>query len=168
MATWELAWPTIRRHEGGLVDDPHDPGGITNHGVSLRFLRGIDPEADAETIRALTEAQAAAILRREFWDRQHLDDVESQGVATKIADTSVNVGNVRAGQIVQMALVALGELIRVDGMIGPRTIVGINDAPPELLLFQIREHQAAYYRALVERRPALGRFLKGWLARAAE
>ena len=27
-------------HEGGLVDDGDDPGGITNRGISLRFLQG--------------------------------------------------------------------------------------------------------------------------------
>ena len=51
---WVLGW------EGGLVDDPDDPGGVTKYGISQRA----HPELD---IRSLTIDQAKAIYYTDYW-----------------------------------------------------------------------------------------------------
>ena len=50
----------IVRREGGFVNDPDDPGGATNHGVTLATLRGLkadltgDGRVDVADVKALT------------------------------------------------------------------------------------------------------------------
>ena len=82
MGCFEKAHAFVARMEGGFVDDPADPGGTTNYGVSLRFLKSQGLEAgdidgdgdiDADDIRALTPERAAGVLRRAFWDVFPLD-----------------------------------------------------------------------------------------------
>ena len=50
-ASFDQAHVFTARWEGGLTDHPSDPGGITNHGVSLRWLRQLAAEAEAEARR---------------------------------------------------------------------------------------------------------------------
>ena len=44
MADFLKAHAFTARWEGRLVDHPSDPGGITNYGVSLRWLRSLGSE----------------------------------------------------------------------------------------------------------------------------
>lgn len=46
----------------GLVDDPHDPGGLTNFGIAQRWHPDVD-------VRNLSLAGATALYRTEYWDK---------------------------------------------------------------------------------------------------
>lgn len=50
--SFDMAHAFTARWEGGLTDHPADPGGITNHGVSLRWLQQLAAEAAADCRRA--------------------------------------------------------------------------------------------------------------------
>jgi lysozyme family protein len=62
MSDFNQAVKVILQHEGGYVDNPNDPGGATNYGISLRFLADHpesgdfngDGEVDAEDIANMT------------------------------------------------------------------------------------------------------------------
>jgi hypothetical protein len=77
--TFDLAQAFTEPAEGGLVDHPNDPGGLTNLGVSLRFLKdeGIDIDGDGVISRAdiyaMTPGKTKAVFRRAFWDKLQLD-----------------------------------------------------------------------------------------------
>jgi hypothetical protein len=71
--------------EGGLVDDPADPGGLTKYGISKRQYPDVD-------IRNLTLEQAKAIYLRDYWNTHDLDALE-YGKALLVFDTAVNGGN---------------------------------------------------------------------------
>ena len=58
---------TLQR-EGGHVNDPDDPGGETNFGLSKRAYPYLD-------IAGLTLDQATHIYRRDYWDRPGLNRV---------------------------------------------------------------------------------------------
>lgn len=151
MATFEAAIPATLAWEGGLVDDPNDPGGVTNFGISKRSYPDLD-------IRALTREQACEIYRREFWQ---YDGIESQAVASKLFDAGVNLGTHRAVLFMQ-ALVG----VPADGRYGPLTEGGVNGSQEQILLPAYRARLADYYRALVQAHPQLQKFIRGWLRRA--
>jgi lysozyme family protein len=73
MANFDLFLPLLLEFEGGYVDDPEDPGGETNKGVTMAVFRecslellGIDPTSDA--LKALTDAQAGIIYKARYWN----------------------------------------------------------------------------------------------------
>ena len=151
----------VLKHEGGYVNDPQDPGGETKYGISKRSYPHLD-------IRALTEDQAVAIYRKDWWERYGYDRIESVDVAAKVFDLAVNMGATAAHRCLQRALHACGQRhVKVDGVIGPQTIGAANTVnPPEMLLAALRAEAAAHYRSLIDHNPSLERFRKGWENRA--
>ncbi len=153
----------VLEHEGGLADDPDDPGGITKHGISLRSY----PHLGANGIRSLTVEQAKDIYYRDWWRRLRCPEIHDDRVAQKYLDTSVNVGRSAGTKILQRALREVGQSVAVDGKIGPQTLTATNRADPDTLLAAVRRIQAEHYRALIRRNPRLAKFERGWMTRAA-
>ena len=58
---FDTAFKRLIGHEGGLTENPNDPGGLTNYGISQRSYPNVD-------IRNLTVNQAKDIYQRDFWD----------------------------------------------------------------------------------------------------
>jgi len=159
--TFDAAATIVLAHEGGLVDDPADPGGITNFGISLRSY----PELGAAGIRALTQEQVKAIYRRDWWLRYGWNELPS-GLATKLLDIGVNIGADSVHRALQRALRANGISVSEDGRLGPATHAAIAQAEPGALLAAFRSEVAGHYRQIAAQRPTAQRFIQGWLARA--
>lgn len=66
MENWEKAVEFILSKEGGYVNDPKDPGGETNFGISKRKF----PEID---IKSLTRESAKELYKRVYWVGNNLD-----------------------------------------------------------------------------------------------
>ena len=156
---FKRAVEVVLRHEGGYVNDPHDPGGETKYGISKRSYPNLD-------IRNLTREQAIAIYRRDWWDRYGYGQIADQNVATKIFDMAVNMGPQTAHRILQQALIWIGHRVTLDGIIGPETIGATNAANPKRLLEALRCLSAMHYYQIVRHNRAMERFLVGWLSRA--
>ncbi|GEO82287.1 glycoside hydrolase family 108 protein [Pararhodospirillum oryzae] len=180
---WAAALAAVLAHEGGYVDDPHDPGGATQWGISLRWLCLLDDDAgdidgdgdvDADDVRALTPAQAGALYYKEWWAPLRCPQMPPP-IAIKLFDTAINVGQRRAVRMLQQALNAQRVQPRLteDGLLGPRTLAAVQ-APmwvqsptmTKALLAAMAEAQESYYQGLVDRKPARARYLRGWTRRA--
>jgi len=105
---FDTAFDRLIGHEGGYVNDPNDPGGETNWGISKRSYPTVD-------IRNLTREQAKAIYRRDFWNRIHADELPD-GTAFQAFDFAVNSGIETAVRKLQRALG-----VADDGRWGPVT-----------------------------------------------
>jgi lysozyme family protein len=138
-------------HEGGLVDDNRDMGGLTKYGISQHAYPGLD-------IRALTVADAKAIYLRDYWGPTGCDAVPD-GIKADLFDAAVN-GGVR--QAVRLLQRAVGEL--EDGVLGPRTIQAINSMPTLRLVARFNGARLAFLTGLSVW-PTFGR---GWAMRIAE
>jgi lysozyme family protein len=158
---FDRAVEIVLAHEGGLVDDPADPGGVTNYGISLRSY----PELGATGIRGLTTGQAKEIYRRDWWLRYGWDDLPPP-VGAKLLDIGVNIGADAVHRALQRALRATGLSLIEDGMLGPATHAAAAQAEPNALLAALRSEVAGHYRAIASLHPAEQRFLQGWLVRA--
>lgn len=93
---FDLAFDRLMGHEGGYVNDPKDPGGETQWGISKRSYPKLK-------IRDLTRAEAKEIYRADFWDRVHADHLHD-GVAFQAFDFAVNSGIPTAIRYLQRAL----------------------------------------------------------------
>jgi lysozyme family protein len=150
MADFNLAIPVVLKNEGGLVDNPNDPGGLTKFGISQRAYPNLD-------IRNLTVERATEIYHRDFWKFGGIID---QDFATKLFDSYVNMEH-KAIKIVQNLVGVLQ-----DGLYGPETEKMINGREPKGLLIAYKYALCEYYQNLVKNDPSLGVFIVGWLRRA--
>lgn len=173
MADFKLFFPTLLRHEGGFVDDPVDPGGATNKGVTLgtfkqcaQRLLGVAPTLDA--LKALTDDQAGVIYKALYWDPIQGDRIGLQPLADIVFDFQVNAGN-RSAKLLQQVLNDLGAKppLAVDGAIGKGTLAALQACDQKAAYARFKQGRIDYYRNLAEQRPALRKFLKGWLNRVA-
>ena len=165
MAEFSLFLPMLLRHEGGLVDHPSDPGGLTQMGISMatfkqqaKPLLGLDPTP--ENLKKLTQAQAGAIYRACYWNPLHCDDWPLQNLANIVCDHAVNAGLRRGVLLLQEAL-NNPSLVK-DGVMGPATIQALRASDEVATYNACKQLRIEYYTALGQRMPM---FLKGWLNR---
>jgi lysozyme family protein len=172
----------IVAREGGFVNDPDDPGGATNHGVTIGTLRrlGIDVNRDTRIdiadVRALTRAQAVEIYLDHYFTRPGIAALP-EALQASVFDMFVNAGG-NAVKILQRLLSDMGFPCEPDGEIGPQTIRAAqmaHEAAPSHLVDAYGIARRNYYYALADRRPASRKFARtrnggkgGWILRAEE
>lgn len=173
MARFDLFLPTLLRFEGGFVNDPADPGGATNKGITLATFRAFGPslglaDTSVDALRRLTDDQAGRIYKAHYWDRLQADAITLQPLAELLVDFYVNAGG-HAVTVLQRQLNATGADPRLneDGGFGPATAAALLRAEPLVTYRGLRERRIAYYERLVDAKPALRKFLRGWLNRVA-
>lgn len=146
--------------EGGYVDDPADKGGATNMGITRRTLaawRG--SKVTKNDVLNLGEREARQIYYRSYWMAVKCSKMPA-GVDVILFDAAVNHGPVNAGKILQRALSAK---VKIDGIIGTRTIKAVNS---EHYYIQLVEN-IAVERALIYAK-GNPKFHKGWYRRLLE
>jgi lysozyme family protein len=172
----------IVAREGGFVNDPNDPGGATNFGVTIGTMRrlGLDLTADGQVteadVRALTREQAVTIFIEHYHDRPGIVLLPPALRAT-VFDMQVNAG-ANAVRILQRLLRDFGQDIAVDGAIGPRTAAAaaaVWDAQGARLVDAYGIARRNFYYAIADARPASRRYARrrdggkgGWIRRAEE
>ncbi len=172
----------IVRREGGYVNDPDDPGGATNHGVTLQTMKGLgmdlnrDGRIDVVDVKALTSEQAAAIYIRHYFQAPHLNLLPA-ALQPSVFDMQVNAGS-NAVRILQRLCTAFGKPLKDDGVIGPitaRTVAEVLEAAPEHLVDAYGIARRNYYYRLADQRPTSRKYARardggkgGWITRAEE
>jgi lysozyme family protein len=165
------ALATVLAHEGGYQAMPDDPGNWTSGKIGIGELKGTKFGLSAAAypsldIASLTEAEAAAIYRRDYWDRWRFARLPP-AMAAKLFDAAVNIGIESAVRALQRALRAAGSArLAEDGALGSETIEAARAVSVDIVLPALREALAGHYRLIAAKNPAEARFLNGWLARA--
>lgn len=146
------SWPKAKQwtlaYEGGYVNDPDDPGGPTNKGITQRVYDAYRKRLGEplQSVRLITAAEVDAIYRSQYWDAVRGDDLPA-GLDFALWDFAVNSGTSRAIKELQKIVGT-----KVDGVIGERTLAkikGVND-------------QVALVTRLCEARLDFCKKLKGW------
>lgn len=180
MKTVEQIAAEIVAREGGYVNDPDDPGGATQYGVTIGTLRrlGIDLNKDGRTdlkdLRSLTRAQAAQIFVEYYFRRPRLAELP-KSIQASVFDMYVNAG-ANAIRILQRLLIRMGFTLTVDGVIGPQTLAAAAEAErvaPHHFADAYGIERRNYYYALGDQRPASRKYARardggkgGWITRA--
>lgn len=147
-SNWQPAMAIELRFEGGKVDDPRDPGGRTNQGVTQRVFsawlrqRGL-PVRD---VYLMTAAERDAIYRQQYGDKIEFDALPP-GVDLVVLDGAINSG---VGQSIKWLQRCLG--ITADGVMGNVTLTATQNYP---------DHDALI-AAMCARRMAFLKNLKHW------
>ena len=144
--SFEQAVAMVLRHEGGYVNDPRDPGGETRFGISKRAYPDVD-------ILRLTEDEAKAIYKRDYWDKLRTDEIP-EPLAICLFDAAVNMGRDKAVRLLQRACG-----VAQDGVMGGNTIAAANRLSDAVVRFST-ERCIAYTGIR-----GFDTFGKGWLRR---
>lgn len=168
--------------EGGYVNDPDDPGGATNFGVTIHTMRrlGLDLDHDGiitpADVRRLTRDQAVGIFLEHYYKRPLIAELPEPLQAT-VFDMYVNAGG-NAVKILQRLLVEMGQSVSVDGALGPQSIQAVRRAyraSPDYFVDAYGIARRNYYFRLADRRVASRKYARtragskgGWIKRAEE
>lgn len=158
-----LGW--LLQHEGGFVNHPDDPGGLTNKGITARVYQQwladtVDADAivDEQTMRNIPDGHVEQIYREEYWNRLSCDKLAS-GIDWFCFDFGVNAGVGRAARTLQRTVGA-----KVDGGIGPQTLAAVKEMDPIEVVEEMHRRRQAFY----ERLKTFETFGKGWTRRNQE
>ncbi len=172
----------IVAREGGYVNDPDDPGGATNYGVTIHTMRRLgldltnDGRIDTEDVKVLTRAHAVSIFVEHYYRRPKIDHLPD-ALQSSVFDMYVNAG-ANAVKILQRLLGEMRIDVSVDGVIGPQTSKAVRqamEAAPDHFVDAYGIARRNYYYELATRRPASRKFARrrnggkgGWIKRAEE
>ncbi len=173
---------SIVAREGGFVNDPDDPGGATNHGVTIHTMRrlGLDLDGDGQVteqdVRVLTREQAVTIFINHYFNRPNIRLLPTT-LQASVFDMYVNAG-ANAVRILQRLLQDMRIAVTVDGVIGPQTIAATEQGMAAAVDHFVDAYGIArrnYYYALADARPASRKYARrldggkgGWITRAEE
>ncbi|MCF2872798.1 holin-associated N-acetylmuramidase [Octadecabacter sp. G9-8] len=172
----------IVAREGGYVNDADDPGGATNHGVTIHTMRRLgldldgDGQVDEQDVRVLSRDLAVEIFVDHYFDRPRIKDLPAD-LHPSVFDMYVNSG-ANAVKILQRLLHDMRIEVAVDGGIGPQTIAATQQALAAAPAHFVDAYGIArrnYYYALGDARPASRKYARrldggkgGWITRAEE
>lgn len=157
--TFDTMFKYILMVEGGYTNNKNDKGGTTNYGITknVALMYGYN-------VANITKEQAKDIYYKRYYLKNKLDKVHSNKIALSILDWNINSG-IWAIKKAQLTLNNLGYMIRIDGIIGQKTIDCLNAVDVDVFLNEYHRIQELFYKAIVNNNPTQKVFLNGWLNR---
>ncbi|MCG7357127.1 hypothetical protein MHL39_10800 [Roseomonas mucosa] len=159
---WSSCISSVLVSEGGFVNNPADPGGATNRGITLAALSEWRGRAcSVAEVKALAEQEAREIYRARYWNPIQGDALPA-GLGLALFDFAVNSGISRAVKTLQACM---GFSTRdCDGVLGPATLRAILARPPAKLISALCDARLAFMRSL----RTWATFGRGWSNRVAK
>jgi lysozyme family protein len=156
---WGAALAAVLHHEGGFVNHPLDPGGITNLGCTKATWEKWcgRPVTEAE-MRALSPADVSPLYKEKYWGKVKGDELPA-GVDYVVFDTAINSGPGRAAKLLQETIGTTP-----DGAIGPLTLRAVAAVPVADAINTFQDRRLAYLQTL----PTWSTFGRGWARRVEE
>lgn len=153
MSNFDKAFIELLGHEGGYSNNPADPGGETNWGVTVAVAR---ENGYIGSMKDMDQSVAKAIYAKKYW-LPVFDDLPYE-VAFQVFDAAVNSG---VGQAVRWLQRAVG--VADDGKIGPVTMKAVLASDPVKLVVLFNAERLLFMTNL----STWSSFGKGWARRIA-
>ena len=156
---WQKSFELMLQSEGGFVNHPSDPGGMTNLGViKATWESWVGREVDEAEMRGLTPENVEPLYKERYWDAVRGDELP-MGLDYLMFDFAVNAG---AGRAIKTLQTAVG--VTPDGGFGPITMAAVQAVDPVELIERFSQAKENFYRSLT----TFSTFGKGWLNRVAD
>lgn len=150
---FDRAFIELLGNEGGYVNNPADPGGETNWGITATVAR---ENGYVGPIKDMDQSVAKTIYARKYWLPEF--DQLPYPVAFQVFDAAVNSG---VGQAVRWLQRSVG--VADDGKIGSVTLAAVTKADPLKLVMLFNAERLMFMTNL----STWGSFGKGWARRIA-
>ncbi len=157
----ESALKFVLRWEGGFVDHPADPGGRTNKGVTQKVYDAWRARQGrpAQDVKLIGDDEVHAIYASDYWLPPRCDKLAAPLNLVQF-DTAVNMGVGRAVRFLQGCAGC-----EADGDFGPGTEKAVAASDQGAMVAAYCQRREDFYRGLVQKKPDMGVFLKGWMNR---
>ena len=160
---FESALAHVLEFEGGWSNDPQDPGGPTNKGVTLQVYaenKGVKVSSRNRNrlmgeLRDVSDEFVRDLYYRRYWKLAHCPELP-EAIAFMHFDAAVNHGPRRAVKMLQQAVG-----VEIDGEVGPLTLAGVKRKGRANTIFAYRGIRERFYRGLSH----FPRFGRGWIRR---
>lgn len=150
---FDQAFDRLLGHEGGYSNNPADPGGETNWGITVAVAR---EEGYKGRMRDLPRDTAKAIYRAKYWAAVRADELPDS-VRFDVFDAAVNHGVTQSSKWLQRAVGT-----NPDGVIGAVTVAAARVAG-EMAVARFNGYRLQFYTDL----STWSTFGKGWARRVA-
>jgi len=151
---FENAFEKLLGHEGGYVNNPKDPGGETNWGVTVAVARANGYAGD---MKDYPRSLAMVVYRKMYWDAVRAEELPP-AVRFDVFDAAVNSGVSQSIKWLQRAVGATD-----DGVIGAKTIAAVAMFNPASICAMFNGQRLEFMTNLT----TWGTFGKGWARRIA-
>lgn len=156
-------FPTLLSHEGGFVDNPNDPGGATNKGITLKtfkkYATDLNVEGTEDNLKRLTKSQAALIYEKGYWNPSNATKIDDKQFGWLYFDTYLNGG----GTQVLNSTLSNFEVEKLTGIKALNTLLPLWQA--ENLFYLYKSERKCRFDKIIEDNPKLGTFKTGWYNR---
>jgi lysozyme family protein len=157
---FEQSLALVLMQEGGYVNNPKDPGGRTNLGVTQKVWESwVGHSVTEADMKALGPQDVSPLYKANYWDKIGGDSLPL-GIDYATFDMAVNSGVGRAAKTLQSVL----GVTPVDGQIGPATLRACEEANAREVATRICEARLAFLQTL----PTYDTFGRGWSRRVSE
>jgi lysozyme family protein len=158
-SNWQKSFELMLKSEGGYVNNPADPGGRTNLGVTQATWESwVGRPSDELEMRGLTPEKVEPLYKKKYFDAVRGDELP-MGLDYLMFDFAVNAG---AGRAIKTLQTAVG--VTPDGGFGPITMAAVQATDPVDLIERFSQAKKDFYRSLT----TFATFGKGWLNRVAD
>lgn len=155
---FSVIFPLVMKEEGGFVNNPSDPGGMTNHGVTKHVWDGwVGRSVDEQAMRRLSLVDVEPLYKKKYWGVCRCEDLPA-GVDLVVFDCAVNSGTTKASRLLQQVLSTT-----IDGVIGPNTVAKACKEDPKKIIVWYCDARLAFLQSL----GTFKVFGKGWTARVS-
>jgi len=159
-SSYDEALRRLLAHEGGYTNDPSDPGGPTNFGITIAdYRKYVKPDATAADVKAMRVEEAKGIYRARYWDALACDDLPA-GIDYAVFDYGVNSGIGRSGRVLRRVL----KLADDTGAVSDEVIAAADVSDARAAIVAICDERLRFLQSL----KTWDVFGKGWGRRVAE
>lgn len=160
-STYSVGLKFVLRAEGGFVDNPNDPGGATNYGITQavydNYRRALG--LPTQSVRNIGTNEVNSIYQQQYWNNNLCASLPPK-LSVIYFDACVNTGGPQATRDLQRAL-----NVSVDGKIGPITIDAAQNTDVSDTISAYFVTRRSFYINLAANKPKYSEFLRGWLNR---
>ena len=158
-SNFKAALGLVLLNEGGFVNHPKDPGGMTNLGCTkATWEEYVGHPVSENDMRNLTPELVYPLYKRKYWDKVAGDDLPS-GLDYAVFDAAINSGAGRAAKWLQEVVG-----VTADGSIGKGTLAAVASKDTQNLIAQYNDKRLQFLESL----PTFATFGKGWSRRVSE
>lgn len=157
--SFKIALDRVLQHEGGKVDDPQDPGGRTNQGVTQAVYSAYRKKigSSPRDVFDMHPDERDEIYREQYWNAIKGDDLPV-GLDYVVFDGAVNSGVSRSSKWLQQALG-----VEMDGIVGVITLAAAKTCDVDRTIDEICDIRMTFLKGLKH----WPRFGRGWTTRVS-